>query len=330
MRTNDMPLLRWCAKLLALVCLTVPFARDASAQKYPMRAIRYIVSDSAGGLADALARIVAAGLSDAWGQQVVVDNRTGAAGNIAATIAAKVTPDGHTVFQMSQTHTVNVALYRNLSYDLLRDFSPVTRLGSSPAIVIVHPTLPVASIGELVKLAKAKPGSINFASAGSGTPTHLGPELFKTMAGVSMVHVPYRGGGEAINAVMSGETPLYFAPLSAALPAVRAGRLRALAVTSAARLPLLADLPTVTESGYPGYESGFWFGLVVPAQTPKQTLTAIRDAAAQVLQRPEVVKRMQDIAFTPIGDRPDEFGAFIRAEIDKWGKIVRAIGLTVN
>jgi tripartite-type tricarboxylate transporter receptor subunit TctC len=326
---TDMRLLKPCTNLLVLFC-SLPVAAPAFAQNYPTRAVRYIVPDSAGGLADALARIVAGGLTDVFGQQVIVDNRTGAAGNISATIAAKAAPDGYTMYEMSQTLTVNATLYRSLSYDLLRDFAPVTRLGWSPSMVIVHPSLPVESIGELVRLAKAKPGSINFASAGSGTPTHLGPELFKITADVNMTHVPYRGGGEAITAVMSGETPLYFAPLSAGLAPVRSGRLRALAVTSAKRLELLPALPTIAESGYPGYESGFWFGLVVPAKTPKGTISAIHQATVAALKRPEVEKRMQDIQFTPLGDRPEEFAAFIKLEIDKWGRIIRATGLTVD
>jgi tripartite-type tricarboxylate transporter receptor subunit TctC len=325
-----MAMLRSCAKLLLLIGLTGHVAANGWAQNYPAKAVRYVVTDSAGGLADALGRIVAAGLTEVFGQQVVVDNRTGAGGTIATALAAKAPADGYTVLQMSQTQTVNVALYRNLSYDLVRDFAPVTRLGSSPAIVIVHPSLPVKSIAELVRLAKARPGAISFASAGPGTPTFLAPELFKMVAGVDMLHVPYRGGGEAITAVISGETPVYFAPLSTGLPAVRAGRLRPLAVTSGRRLPLMPELPTIAESGYPGFESGFWFGLIVPAKTPRETIAAIHGATVGVLKRPEVNKRMQDIVFTGVGDSPEEFAAFIKSEIEKWGKIVRETGLTAN
>lgn len=325
-----MRILRLCIKMSIALCVVSQFVATCWAQKYPTKVVRYIVSDSAGGLADALARIVAAGVADILGQQFVVENRTGAAGNIAAGVAAKAPPDGYTVFQMSQSQTVNVTLYHKLSYDLVNDFTPVTRLGWSPAIVIVHPSLPVQSIADLVKLARAKPGAINFASAGSGTPTHLAPELFKIVAGINMVHVPYRGGGEAITAVVSGETPLYFAPLSAGLPPVRAGRLRAIAVTGAARVPLVPDLPTIAELGYPGYECGFWFGLVVPTKTPKEIVDTIHGAIVTALNRPDVAKRMQDIAFSPVGDRPEEFGTFIKAEIEKWGKTVKATGLSVD
>src|ERR1035437_2860015 len=325
-----MAMLRSCATLLGLIGLMWQFSVSGWAQNYPAKTVRYLVSDSAGGLADALGRIVAAGLTEVFGQQVIVENRSGAGTTIGTAIAAKAPADGYTVLQMSGTATVNVTLYRNLSYDLVRDLAPVTRLGSSPAIVVVHPSLPVKSIAELVTLAKARPGAISFASAGSGTPTYLAPELFKTVAGVDMLHVPYRGGGEAITAVISGETPVYFAPLSSGLPPVRAGRLRPLAVTSAARLPLIPDLPTVAESGYPGYETGFWFSLMVPAKTPRETIAAIHGETVGVLKRPEVNKRMQDIVFTGVGDSPEEFAAFIKSEIEKWGKIVRETGLTAN
>lgn len=318
------------AKLLLLVGLISQFAANGWAQIYPTKIVRYVVSDSAGGFADALARVVAAGLTDVLSQQVIVENRTGAAGNIAAAYAAKAPADGYTLLQLSQTHTVNFTLYRNLQYDLLRDFAPVTRISTSPAVVTVHPSLPVRSIAELVKLAKTRPGVITYASAGTGTPTYIAAELFKTMAGVDMLHVPYRGGGEAITAVISGETPVYFAPITTGLAPIRAGRLRPLAVTSARRLPLLPELPAIAESGYPGYEAGVWYGLVVPAKTPKETITAIREATVAVLKRPEVVKRMQDMVVTPVGDQPEEFAAFIKSEIDKWGKIIRAMGLTAN
>jgi tripartite-type tricarboxylate transporter receptor subunit TctC len=259
-----------------------------------------------------------------------VENRSGAGGNIAAAFAAKAPADGYLVLQVAQSHTVNVTLYRSLAYDLVRDFSPVTRLGSSPVIIVVHPSLPVKSIAELVKLAKAQPGKINYGSAGLGSGTFVFAELFKTLAGVNMLHVPYRGGGEAITAVISGETSVYFAPLSTGLQPVRSGRLRALCVTSAKRLPSMPELPTIAEFGLSGFESGFWYGLMVPTKTPKEVITAIREATVTALNRPEVGKRMHDIVFTSVGDQPDEFAAFIHSEIEKWGKVNRATGLTAN
>ncbi|MBI2292459.1 MAG: tripartite tricarboxylate transporter substrate binding protein [Betaproteobacteria bacterium] len=313
-----------------LICLTWQFATNSWAQNYPAKVIRYLVTDSAGGFADALGRIVAAGLTEVFGQQVIVENRPGAGTTIGTAIAAKAPADGYTLVQVSQSTTLSATLYRNLSYDLVRDFAPVTRIGSAPYIVVVHPSLPVTSITELVKLAKAKPGAITYASAGSGTSTHVSAELFKTVAGVDMLHVPYRGGGEAINAVVGGEAPVYFAPLATGLPQVRSGRLRPLAVTSTKRLPIVPELPTVAESGYPGFEFGLWFGLLAPAKTPKEIIATIRKATVAALNRPDVSKRMHDIVVTPIGDPSEEFAELIKSEIEKWGKIIRAAGLTAN
>ncbi|MDO8595523.1 MAG: tripartite tricarboxylate transporter substrate binding protein [Sulfuricaulis sp.] len=308
------------------------FAANSWAQNYPVKVIRYLVPDSAGGSSDTVGRIVAAGLTQVFGQQVIVENRTGAGTTIGTAIAAKAPADGYMVLQLSQSGTPSVTLYRNLSYDLVRDFAPVTRIGSLPLIVVVHPSLPVKSITELVKLAKAKPGAITYASAGVGTATFIAAELFKTVAGVDMLHVPYRGGGETITAVVSGQTPFFFAPPSTGLSHVRSGRLRPLAVTSTKRLPSLPELPTVAESGYPGFEFEVWYGLVVPAKTPKEIIGAIREATVAALKRPEVSKRMQDIDIIVArdGDPPEEFAEFIKSEIEKWGKIIRAAGLTAN
>ena len=319
-----------CMRPLVLALGIGLISFDGWTQNYPSRVVRYLVSDSAGGFADALGRIVAGGLAEALGQQVMVENRAGAGTTIGTAVAAKAPPDGYTVLQVSQTATVNVTLYRKLPYDLVRDFVPVTRVGSSPAIVIAHPSLGVKSIAELVKLAKTKPGEVRYASAGSGTPTFVTAELFKTVAGIDMLHVPYRGGGEAITAVVSGESPLYFAPPATGLPHVRAGRLHPLAVTSLQRMPMMPELPTVAESGYPGFEAGFWYGLVFPAKTPREAIARIHEATVATLKRPEIVKRMHDIAVTPVVDQPAEFAAFIKSEIDKWGKVIQATGLTAN
>ena len=283
---------------------------------------------SAGSGADTIARIIAGGMAPALGQQVVIDNRTGAAGNIGAELAAKSPPDGYTLFQASQTHAVNATLYTNLPYDLVRDFTPVTLVASSPSIVVVHPSLPVKSVGELVKLARAKPGVINYASTGAGTATFLAAEVFKSMAGINLVHVPYRGGGEAISAVMTGEVPVYFSPLATALGLVQQGRLRALAVTTPQRLPALGQYPTVAELGYPGYEAGNWYGLIVPAKTPRETIAAVRNAVLAALKNPAVAKRMDDLGYVAGGSQPEEFAAFIRSEIDKLAKILKQVGAT--
>lgn len=320
-----MPFIRW----LTVFCLIVITA-DGWAQNYPVKVIRYLVPTSAGAGADTVGRTVAAGLTEVLGQQVIVENRAGAAGNIGAEIAAKAPPDGYTLFQVNFSHSVNVSLYKNVSYDLARDFAPITQLGSSPAIIVVHPSLPVKSIGQFVKLAKVKPGAINYASAGTGSPTYVGGELFKSVARIDLLHVPYRGGGEAITSVVSGETSVYFAPLATALPHVGTGRLRPLAVTSTKRIPLAPDVPTVAESGYAGSESGFWHGLMVPAKTPKQTIATLHSAAIAALKRPDVAKRLHDMGYTPVGDRPEQFAQFLQTEIDKWRKVIRTIGMTAE
>ena len=306
-----------------LACL---FAANGWAQAYPAKPVRYMIPMSPGSGADTIGRIVAGGMTQVFGQQVIIDNRTGAAGNIGAELAAKSPPDGYTLFQASMTHAVNATLYPNLPYDLVRDFSPVTLVATSPSIVVVHPSLPVKSVAELVRLAKAQPGALNYASTGAGSATFLAAEMFKNMAGLNIVHVPYRGGGEAISAVMTGEAPVYFSPLATALPLVRQGRLRALAVTTLTRLPALREYPTVAELGYAGYQAGNWYGLVVPAKTPKETIEVIHNAVVAALRNPAVSKRMDDLGYVVIADPPEEFGAFIRSEIGKLAKIVRQVG----
>jgi tripartite-type tricarboxylate transporter receptor subunit TctC len=314
---------------LALAFSIILFAPGGGAQTYPAKPVRYLVAFSAGSGADTLGRIVADGLAQAFKQQVVVENRTGAAGNIAAEMAAKAPADGYLIFQVSQTHAVNATLYRNLPYDLTRDFAAATQLASTPMLVVVHPSLPVKSVGELVKLARARPGAINYASAGVGSATFLAAEMFKAAAGADLMHVPYRGGGEAIIAVMSGESSIQFGPLASWLPHVRQGRGRALAVTSSKRLPFLPEFPTVAET-IPGYEAGNWYGLVVPAKTPSEIITAIRSAVVSALNNPAVNKRLTDLGYLVIGDRPEEFAGHIRSEVDKLGKIIRTLGLTAN
>jgi tripartite-type tricarboxylate transporter receptor subunit TctC len=314
--------------VLALSCALSPALTQA--QPYPAKTIRLLVSDSAGGLADTIARILGNGLSEVVGQRVVIENRAGAASNIGALVAAKSPPDGYTIYQMPQTLAVNATLYTNLQYDMFRDFLPIMRTGSSPALVVVHPALPVKTLADLVKLAKAQPGSLTFASAGTGAPTFMAGELFKKVAGINMLHVPYRGGGEAITAVITGETPVYFAPLPVAKPHVESGRLRVLGVSSMARVPTMPQVPTVAEQGYPSYETGFWYGLVVPAKTPREIITAINAAMQKTLKIPDVSRRLQDVSFTTVGDQPEDFAEFLKAEVDKWGKIVRELGLKAN
>ncbi len=312
--------------LVLPAALAFALSPAAQAQQYPVKVVRYIVPMSPGSGADTLARIVTGGMSTLFGQQVIIDNRTGAAGNIGAEAGAKAAADGYTLFQTSSTLAANVSLYKNLPYDLLRDFAPVTQLASSPSIAVVHPSLPARSIAELVKLARAKPGEINYASTGVGSATWVAGELFKSMARVNLLQVPYRGGGEAATAVLSGEVPVYFGPLSVLMPQVKQGRLRALAVTTAKRLAVVPELPTIAELGYPGYQSGNWYGIVAPVKTPREVVMTIRNAAAQAMGDPVINKRLADLGYVVVGDQPDEFGAFIKSEIATLAKIIQQTG----
>ena len=223
-----------------------------------------------------------------------------------------------------------MSLYQNLRYDLMRDFAPVTLLVLSPSGIIVHPSLPVRSVAELVKLAKARPGVMNYASTGIGSATFLTAELFKGLAGINLQHVPYRGGGEALSSVLTGETSVYFVTLAPALPLVQQGRLRLLAVSTPKRVDILPGYPTVAESGYAGFEAGNWFGIMVPANTPKPIISALRSAAVAALSRPETRKRMSELVYIPVGDEPGTFGEFIKADIEKWRRVIREKGIVAE
>jgi len=327
--------------LMACLCLLVQFPADGLAQAtstgsvpalssskgqaYPARPVRFIVSFSAGSGTDTIGRIVAGGMSQVLGQQLVVENRAGAAGNIGAEVAAKSPPDGYTLFLVNMGHAANATLHEKLPYDLVRDFAPVTQLASSPSMVVVHPSFPVKSMAELVKLARSKPGAVHYGSGGIGTPTFVAGELFKGQAGIDLLHVPYKSGGEAIIGVVTGEVPVYFSPLATALPHVQQGRLRGLAVTTLKRLPQLPQYPTVAESGYPAYQAGNWYGLMVPAKTPGEPIATIRNAAIRGMNDPAVNKRMVDLGYVIIGDRPEEFAAHIRSEIASLAKILKGL-----
>lgn len=294
------------ALLAAALCAGV--AQHAVAQTYPAKAVRYIVPMSAGSGADTIDRIVAAG-------------------NLGADIAARPLADGYTLFQASGTHAANATLYCRLPYDLTQDFAAVTQLASSPSMLVVHPSLPVGSVAELVRLTKARPGDMNYASTGAGSATFLAAELFKYMVGVNIVHVPYRGGGEAVTAIIAGEVSVYFAPMAAILPYQSQGRVRALAVTTLKRLDAFAQLPTLAESGYPGYQAGNWYGLMKPVKTPRDIVAAVRTAAIAAMNEPATRKRLVDLGYIIVGDQPDEFAAFIKSEIAMLEKIIAQTGL---
>ncbi len=320
--------LRLCAKSLALLVAASHCAGDVMAQSYPAKSLRLIVTGSPGSSGDTLGRLVAEGLSQSFGRQVILDNRPGGGANIGPAIAAKAPADGYTLFLVTISHAVNVTLYRGLPYSLMRDFTPVTQLVTDPAVLVVHHLLPAKSVSDLIKLAKAGPGTLNYASGGVGTFTFLAAELFKGQAGVNFTHVPYKGGGPALTAVVAGEVQVYFAPLGVALPHMRQGRLRPLAMTTLTRVSLLPELPTIAESGLPGFESGNWFGLLVPATTPPAIVGTIHGAAVGWLNNPAVMRLLSDLAYVPVGSRPAEFAAFIKHEAARLGKIVRALNLT--
>jgi len=300
------------------------------AQGYPSKPVRLLLPFSAGSGSDTIGRIYAGGLGDALGQQIIVENRAGAAGNIGAALAARAPADGYTLLLVNIAHAVNVSMYRKLTYDVQRDFLPVTLIATGPALLVAHPSLPVTSVKALVALAKARPGAIQQASAGVGTFTFLAAELFKRRAAITMLHVPYRSGGEALTSIVSGETSVYFAPVAAALPQVNTARLRALAVTSAKRLPLSATTPTLAESGYPGFEFGNWYGIMAPAKTSREVIDRVHAASVSALNNPGIHKRLLGSGFVPIGNTPEAFAAFFRSEIETWGKIVRELELSAD
>ena len=305
--------------------LTVVTSR---AQVYPTKPLRYVVTGSPGSGADTLGRLIADSLSQTLGRQVVVENRAGGGSNLAAELVARAAPDGYTILQNTITQAVNVTLYRNLNYDLFRDFAQVTQLATGPAVLVVHPSLPVKNVAELIRVAKARPGDLNFASGGTGTYSFLAMELLKGQARISMLHIPYKGGGAALNAILSGEVSVYFAPVGVAMPSVQERRLRALAVSTAKRVPIAPGLPTVAEAGVAGYESSNWYGMVVPAKTPPEVIATLRSATLSVLTNAATVRRMQDFGFVPVGNTAEEFTAYIKLEVERLGSIVRAFKLT--
>ena len=309
----------------ALAVLACSAAAGAAAQNFPSKPVRMLLPSSAGSGSDTIGRLVAQGYTQLTGQQVIIENRPGAGSNIGAAAAAKAPPDGYTLFQANIAHAANVTVYKNLQYDIQRDFLPVTQLATSPSILVVHPSLPVKSVSEYVKLAKGKPELISYASTGSGGPTNIAALLFAEQAGVKLMHVPYRGGAEALNAVISGEVTSYFAPVATALQQIQAGRLRALATTSAKRPAIVPEYPTIAELGYKGYETGQWYGLLVPAKTPKDIVATLHGQFTTVLKQPDLVKRMQGLGYVIIGDRPEEFAAHMKSEIEKLSRALRNV-----
>jgi tripartite-type tricarboxylate transporter receptor subunit TctC len=277
-----------------------------------------------------MARVVAPKLSEFLGQQVVAENRGGAGANIGAELAAKSAPDGYTLLLNTITNAIGASLYSKLNYDLVRDFAPITQLATTPHILVVHPSVPVKSVKEFIAFARARPGELTYSSSGSGSAAHLAGELFNSLTGVKSVHVPYKGGGPSMIALVGGEVSLCFATMPSAIGYVRSGRLRGIAVTTERRSPSTPELPTIAETGVAGYEAGSWYGLSVPAGTSKEIIARLHAETIKVVGLPDVKERLFNAGFEIVTSTPEQFATFTRTEIQKWGKIVKAAGLKVD
>ena len=303
----------------------------AAAQAYPNKPITMIVPFSAGGTTDILARIVGQALTAELGQSVIIDNRAGAGGNIGGQLAARAPADGYTLFMGTVgTHAINEALYKKMPFDPIKDFAPLSRVANVPNLLVAHPAQPFKTVPEMIAYAKANPGKINFGSSGSGSSIHLSGELFKSMAKVDMVHIPYKGSAPAVNDLLGNQIAIMFDNMPSAIQHVRAGKLRAIAVTTAKRSPELPDVPTIAEAGVPGYEATSWFGLFAPAATPAPIVAQLNKAIVKVLNQPDVKQKIAAQGGDVVAETPAQFAAFIKAETAKWGKVVKESGASVD
>jgi tripartite-type tricarboxylate transporter receptor subunit TctC len=314
-----------------VACAALVLAYQAYAQNYPVRPVRLVVPFSAGGAADVPGRILTQKLSETLGHQVVVDNRPGAGSTIGAELVAKAPPDGYTLLTISNTHFVSAALYKKLAYDAVNDYSPVTQVTSAPNVIVVHPSLPVKTVKELIALAKAKPGKIDYASSGNGSTQHLTGALFCKMAGIQMTHIPYRGSGPVTADLLSGQVTVGFPGIAGMLPHIKAGKLRALAVTSAKRSPELPDLPTVAQAGVKGYDVTAWFGVAGPKGMPRDIVLKLHTELLRILKNPDVQRLLltagQEVAWQ---ETPELFGEMLKVESAKWARMVKESGAQVN
>lgn len=318
---------KWIRGLL--LALAAFFTGIVAAQEFPQKSIRFIVPFPPGGATDGLARILGEKMTEAWKQQVVIDNRGGAGGNIAAEIAAKAPADGYTIIIVGLSHAANLSLYSRLNYHPVRDFTPISQVVSIHTFLVTHPSLPVRSVTELVALAKAKPGSLDYASGGNGSSPHMAMELFKSLAKVDLVHVPYKGTQSVIG-ILRGETALLFENLISVGAHIKSGKLRVLAVGASKRSSALPEIPTIAEAGVPGYDVVLWFGMLAPAGTPGAAVTTIHREISNILKLPDVKARLAMQGADPIGSSPETFDAFIKSEIAKWAKVVKENGLKVD
>ena len=315
--------MRFLLRTFGLLALAGVFAFGAHAQSFPSKPMKIVVPFAPGGSTDVMARLVAEGLTTRLNAQVMVDNKAGAGGNIGADIVAKSPADGHTLVMGSiGTHATNSLIYPQMPYDTEKDFEPVTQVAAVTLVLVTHPSLPVKSVKELIALLEKEPGQYNYASGGVGASQHLAGELFKYMTKTKMLHVPYKGSASALSDLLSGRVPIMFADLPLVLSHVQSGGLRALAVGDAMRGPALPNVPTVAESGVPGYAANAWYGLFAPAKTPESTIATLQTEVAAILQQPAVRKRMVELGATPIGSKPSEFRKFQLSEIRRWKDVV--------
>ncbi len=315
----------WIQLLAALLLGCLPLALAAQGA-YPHKPIRMIVPYPPGGPTDVLGRIVAQKLSESLGQQVVVENRPGASGMIGAELVAKAAPDGYTLLTNASIHVINPSLYPKMNFDALRDFAPVSLIAQVPLILVVNPGLPVKSVQELIALGKAEPNRLNFGSSGNAAAPHLAGESFKIATGIQMQHVPYKGSAPALTDLIGGQVQLIFDSMPSAMPHVKSGKVRALAVTTAKRSPTVPDLPTIAESGVPGFDISTWYGVWAPAGTPKDIVNRVSAEIAKALQQPAVRERLAALGAEPVGNTPEEFAAYCQSELAKWSRIVRGSG----
>src|SRR5258706_4508751 len=300
------------------------------AQGYPNKTIRMIVPFAAGGPTDIIARTVGQKLTESWGQPVVIDNRGGGGGNIGSDILAKATPDGYSLAMIIVGHAINASLYSKLPYDPVKDFAPVTLAGAATIVLVAHPSVQAKSVKELIALAKSKPGKINWASPGTGTPHHLGGKLFKTLTGINMVHIPYKGAAPAVVDLLGGQVSLAFVSLPAALPHIKSGKLTALGVSGPQRSAVAPEVPTIAESGLTGYELENWYGVLAPAGTPRGIVNKLNGEIVKILQTQDVKERLNSQGFEIRTSTPEQFAAYLKSEIVKWAKIVKDSGAKVD
>ena len=313
-----------------VACVTALIALPAAGQAYPSKAIRYVVPFPPAGATDILARWVAEKITSPLGHPVVVENRPGAAGGVGTDLVAKSPPDGYTILMATAAQAISETLYVRQPFSFARDLAAVALIARVPNVMEVHPSVPVKTVKEFIALAKAQPGQINFASSGAGTTIHMSGELFKLLTGVNIVHIPYKGSAPALTDLMAGNVSVMWDNLPASMPYIKAGRLRAIAITTAARYPGLPQLPTVAESGVPGYEASAWFGIVAPAATPREAVARLNAEVNRAVNLPDMKERFAQQGATASPGTPEDFAALIRSEIGKWGKVVKASGARVE